>query len=287
MGTPNQTSGGSTDTQSNRVIGFQYSGKLKKALVDGDSKTYLEEIEKLQDSNANIWKILSLPIDSSMKGLLELHNGDTPLHHFARVQQNRKNISMVRWVVRLHPELLDIKNEKGETPADILKSNLAIYKLFQQSPRSKEAARMLGSLGNDFGSWEKALIEGSEEARLLKAKLNREKAFKKWSSVRFKVRSVFCLMEIFRKKMREKVGKKRAPVTQTLAIKPKNSPAKDTSNMALPPCASQKENPAGRLAFDTKAAGNVPNIKCKKKLERGNLPNIKCKKKLVNTTFSD
>merc|ERR1712060_326354 len=273
MGTPNQTSGGSTDTQSNRVIGFQYSGKLKKALVDGDSKTYLEEIEKLQDSNANIWKILSLPIDSSMKGLLELHNGDTPLHHFARVQQNRKNISMVRWVVRLHPELLDIKNEKGETPADILKSNLAIYKLFQQSPRSKEAARTLGSLGNDFGSWEKALIEGSEEARLLKANLNRERAFKKWSSVRFKVRSVFCFMEIFRKKMREKVGKKRASVTQTLAIKPKNSPARDTSNMALPPCASQKENPAGRLAFDTKAAENVPNIKCKKKL--------------VNTTFSD
>jgi len=271
--TPNETSGGSFDTQSDRILGFQYSGKLKKALVDGDSETYLEEIEKLEDSNTNIWKILSLPIDSSMKGLFELHNGDTPLHHFARVQQQRKNKRMVRWLVRLHPELLDIKNEKGETPADILKSNLAIYKLFQRSPRSKETARMLESLGNDFGSWEKALTEGSEEARLLKAKSNREKAFKKWSSVRFKVRSVLCLMEIFRKKMRENVAKKRASVTQTLGIEPINSPAKDTSNTKLPPCASPKEKPAGRLAFDTKAAGNRQNIKFKKKL--------------VSNTFSD
>jgi len=274
---PNQTSGDSFDTQSDRILGFQYSGKLKKALVDGDSKTYLEEIEKLEDSNTNIWKLLSLPIDSSMKGHFELHNGDTPLHHFARVQQQRKNIKMVRWLVRLHPELLDIKNEKGETPADILKSNLAIYKLFQQSPRSKETARALESLGNDFGSWEKALIEGSEEARLLKAKLNREKALKKWSSARFKVRSILCLMEIFRKKMREKVGKKRASVTQTLAIDPITSPAKDTSITAIPPYASQKENPAGRLAFDTKATGNLQNTKFKKKF----------KKKLVSNTFSD
>lgn len=52
--TPNNTSALRDPPQSEAVVGFQYRGKLKQALVEGDSQLYLKEIERLEVSNTNL-----------------------------------------------------------------------------------------------------------------------------------------------------------------------------------------------------------------------------------------
>jgi len=177
----------------------QRSGKKKrkrltKSAVATGTASFFDTVVSLAEKNPEIWSFFALPVDNGtdwkmfpgaeiLTSKKPLQKGDTLLHYVLRKGTGAVRQLLLDRLSSRQVELLDLQNDAGETPLDIIKAanDPMISTLLTLPPRDERRTRWLDKCRREFLALNHSLVVGSRFSSVRALHLNQHREGEKES----------------------------------------------------------------------------------------------------------